>query len=312
MYIMVPLKIDASNLQSSTIAEPDIGSGEALWVSGQAYAVGNRVIRLETHRVYECVKAVDAPALARTPESAPDYWLDVKPTNKWAFADDQINTATQAANTLTLVLRPGFINALALYGVDAFEVDVTVREEPGGAITHQSTNVMQETPEDWYEWLFSPITPLNTLVIDGLLPDPMSEVTVTLRAGTPAELAKLGMLVAGDLRSLIGESAWGGTEDGASAEPFTYSYINTDKFGVTQIQKRHSATNLKASVKMEREYADQATQTLRKVLGVPAAFIVAPGIGGFTELSAFGLGSGRIVYDNVNTASANIEVQGLI
>lgn len=310
MYIMLPLALDASNVTSNTVPEPDASMGEVAWAAG-TYAVGDRRIRTSTHRVYECVQTVDASVSSRPPEELPAYWNDEGPTNRWAFADEEVNTQTQALGELTVVVRPGFVNAIALYGLDGAEAEITVRSSPGGPILHQQEYSLQEPPEDWYEWLFSPIAPLATLTIHNLLPEPDAEVTITIRAGSSGALAKLGMVVLGDLRPWIGGSDWGGTEDGASVEPITYSYISTDKFGKTTIQRRHSATNLRVSVKFDRAYADQATSLLRKVLGVPCAFIVAPGQAGFAELSAFGLGSGRLVYDH-NIVTAQLDVQGMI
>ena len=63
------------------------------------------------------------------------------------------------------------------------------------------------------------------------------------RAGTAVEL---GMIVVGDYRSLLDEAEWGGTEQGARAEPVTYSYIKTEDDGTVTIKRRHAATSMRA------------------------------------------------------------------
>src|SRR5450830_645245 len=73
MNILVPLTITEAMLADCNIAEP--AASEVEWVSGTAYALGDRRIRKSTHRIYECVKAV-AGGRAVLPEVDAEYWLD--------------------------------------------------------------------------------------------------------------------------------------------------------------------------------------------------------------------------------------------
>ena len=51
MNILVPLTITDALLADCNIAEPAVGELE--WLSGAAYALGERRIRKTTHRLYE-------------------------------------------------------------------------------------------------------------------------------------------------------------------------------------------------------------------------------------------------------------------
>jgi hypothetical protein len=84
MKLLVPKPITAARIAAgTTIAEP--AAGETLWVSGGTYALGDKRIRVETHRVYEAVQASTGRTIA--PELDGTYWKDMGPTLRWAPFD---------------------------------------------------------------------------------------------------------------------------------------------------------------------------------------------------------------------------------
>lgn len=305
MNVLVPLAITDVMLTSSTVAEP--AAGESAWVSGGTYALGDQVIRTSTHRIYEALQA--HTGRTALPEVDTDYWLDVGPTQRWAAFDNLISTPSETTGTLTYVLRPGFFNAISLYGLNGDTISITIKDAPGGTVFYTYTGGLTETVPDWYEWLFSPIKPLSKLVLKDILPYPDPELTLTIAAGSGITVG-VGMVVIGDYRAIFGDGDWGGTEHGASAEPVTYSYIKTDAFGVTSIVRRHSATDLRVRVVMPREFADYALATVQEVLDVPACWI-ATDAAGYAGLNVFGLGSGALTYDSFNNAVFALSVKGM-
>lgn len=122
MKVIPPISI-TSSMFTSTVSEPS--AGETAWVSGSGYAVGARVIRTSTHRVYECIATVTAATAASTttPEasvtSITPYWADAGPTNKYAMFDLYRNSATTPGTTaMTVVCTPGQrIDSVALMGM---------------------------------------------------------------------------------------------------------------------------------------------------------------------------------------------------
>lgn len=306
MQVLVPTPITDSLLASSTIAEP--AAGETAWVSGGTYALGDRRIRTQTHSVYEALIAHSGRTA--TPETDPVYWLDLGPTQRWALFDTTVSTQSAVVTPLTVVLRPGNFNALALYGLDGGTLTVTVKDMPGGAVVHSHTEDLAATPLDWYDWAFGRIRPLSKVVLSGLTPYPEAELTVSVTAGTGVTV-KAGMLIVGDCRSLLGEGDWGGTEYGATAELVDFSYIKTDDFGNTAIKKRRNATDMRAKIILPRDQADPALDTLQEVLAVPCAW-VATDAAGYTGLNVFGLGSGSMSYDSHAHAVLSIYVKGLV
>lgn len=306
MNVLIPLKITDAMLASSTIAEP--AAGETAWVSAGTYAVGDVRIRTTTHRKYKALTAHTGKT--ELPENDATNWLDIGPTTKWAPFDSEVSTQASIVTPMTYVLKPGFFNAIALYGLDGASISVTVKDQTGGNVVYTYTSDLQEPPADWYEWLFSPIKPLTKLVLRDIVPYPDAELTITITAAAGVTV-KAGIIAVGDMRPLIGDAEWGGTEAGATAEPVDYSYIKTELDGTTKIVKRRAATDMNVRVVMPRTSADYALATVQEVLSVPAAWI-ASDAPGFAGLNVFGLGTGSMSYDSFGHAIFSIKVKGLV
>lgn len=303
MNILIPIEITDAMFTSSTIAEPD--ATETAWVSAAAYVVGDLRIRTTTHRVYECVQA--HTGRAQLPEVDSAYWLDIGPTLKWAALDTEESTPSTDTVALTMVLLPGFFNAVSLYGLVGDSIQLVTREAPAGAIVDDSGVVsLVEDSIDWYEWLFSPIRQKDKFVRTGIPPSPTAEITITITGAT----ASCGLLAIGDLRPLAA-TAGGGTRRGAKAEPVTYSYIKRYPDGTTKIERGNAATDMRAEVFLALADADSALLAVQEVLDMPVAFI-ATTAAGFAGLNVFGLGSGSLSYDGAGHAILSMYVKGAV
>lgn len=306
MNILIPTPITDAMLVSSTIAEPS--AAETAWVSGTNYVVGDVRIRTTTHRRYEAQAAITGSTTP--PEDDPTRWLDVGPTDRWALFDSEVSTQSRITTPLSYVLRPGFFNAIGLAGLDGALLTITVKDAPGGTVVDTRTLDLTEPPLDWYDWAFGRINALSKVVVDGFVPYPDAEVTLTITAATGVSVGA-GMLLLGDFVPLAGQGPFGGVQQGASAEPITYSYIATDEFGTTSIKRRKATTDLRCEVVMPRSEADNAVAVLQRVLDVPAFFVPAQAPG-YSGLIVFGLGGGSVRYDSFNVAIASVFVKGMI
>lgn len=306
MKVLIPTPITDAMLTSSTIAEP--AAGETAWVSGGTYALGDRRIRTGTHRIYEC--GVAHSGRTTPPETDTAYWFEYGPTAKWAMFDTQVSTQSTITTPLTVVLQPGNFNALALYGLDGGTATITVKDSPGGTTVFSKTVDLTAPPIDWYDWAFGTIRPLTKIFIDGIIPSPTAELTISITAG-PGVTVKAGMLVIGDFISLIGESAWGGAKYGASAEPVDFSYIKTDDYGNTSIVKRRNATDMRVQLTLPNSETDFALSVLQQVLSVPCSW-VATDAANYTGLNVFGLGSGSVIYAGPEHSEISLYIKGLV
>jgi len=304
MNILIPIEITDAMLSSCSVAEP--AAGETVWTAG-TYSVGDRRIRTTTHRIYECVAAVSG---STPPESDATHWLDAGPTARWAAMDSYISTQTTATTALTYVLRPGFFDAIALYGLTGISLQITLKDSPGGAVVYSDTVLLEEDPLDWWDWAFGQPKPLTKWFVKDLTLYADPELTITITAAS-GEAVGLGMLVIGSLTPMVGDSTWGGTQQGASATPQTYSYIAYDDFGNVTIKRRPAATGMSFKVSMPREQADFALALVQRVLDIPCACI-ATDAPGYQGLNVFGLISGSMSYDTFGTATFSGSVKGMI
>ncbi len=304
-YILVPIKIVDSMVTSSDVTEP--ASGETAWVSGSNYIVGDQRIRTQTHRVYTCIK--DATGRTTAPEDDPMYWSDSRATLKWAMYDTQVTSQTVKASSLTVVIKPGFSNAIALYNLTGTHIEITVKDQTGGAIIKHHDADLYEPFPDWYEWLFAPYRDLKKIILSDITPYEPMEYTITVTNG--GGTAGIGMVCVGDLRSMSPSGLTSGTQYGAAVEPVDYSYIKTDDYGNTRIVRRSSTTSLRASVFLSHIDVDYAISLLQEVLAVPVAF-VAVDASGYSNANVFGLVSGSVEYAGPNHAIASLNVKGLI
>lgn len=309
MNIIIPTQIAAAMIGAATsIAEPS--ASETAWAAATAYAVGDVRIRSTTHRKYRCAVA-HTSAASPVPEGDPTRWVDIGPTDLWAPFDRYTNTRAMSVTSITYVLNPGYVNALALYGLIGTQYSITIKAAPGGAVIYSKTGYLTQAPQNWYEHLFVTPSPIEKLVLQNLPIRPTAEITITITAAAGQPVG-IGMIVVGDFTPLVGDAAeWGGVQYGATAEPVTYSYINTDEFGTTTIVRRHAATNMRCVVRMPRAFADMALQRLQSVLDQPVACIATTS-SGYDGLNVFGLISAAPVsYDSFNVASIDITVKGL-
>lgn len=307
MKFISPLSITDTMIASGTTV-PEPAASETAWTSGGTYAIGDKRILASTHRVYLCIQA--STGRTQTPDVDVEYWRDDGPTQRWAPFD--IYTSTPATNTtsVTYVLRPGYVNALALYGLVGTRLTVTLKDAPGGAVIYSHDGPLFEYQPSWYEYLFVAPRAITQFSVTNLPIRPDVELTISVSAASGQPVA-IGMITLGDLIDLVGMDGDGGTEYGASAEPVSYSYIKTDDFGTTTIVRRHKATGLTASVALPQQAADEALRQIQQVLDVPVAWI-ATSSPGYQGLNVFGLATARLVYETAATAKLQLTVKGLI
>lgn len=302
LSVLIPVPITDVMLISTNVAEGDY----PIWSNSKTYAVGERCINTQTHRIYESLKAgnlnKDPASVINQTGSAP-WWLDVGPTNRWAAFDSQVSTQTKET-MIKYVLKPGNINSIYLGGLDAEQLIITVRDRPGGDIIYQCTDPLESSmPGDYYEYCFSRFEPQRDFIVTELPPFFNCEITIELSrlSGNCA----CGIIVFGDFVPL------GRTQYGVKVKPKSYSVIKTDDWGNTKILKRKSARDLSGSALLNIEDSESVNQCLTSVLDTPCVWVAA-NVKKYSSLRVFGIGSGEICYDMPKDCSLTVNVQGVI
>lgn len=299
LSVLVPIPITDSNLTSSTVPENDYPA----WAAATPYAIADRVIK--GHRIYEAVRANTSkdPTLEIN-QGAGRFWINLAPTNRYAMFDNEVSTQTIIPTTLTVVLHPGPFNSAFLAGLDGEQLQITVKDAPGGNVTESiNTTLEGSAPSDYWEHFYDPFKPATDYLLTDIDPYHNAEITVTI-SRTSGDV-KVGVLVVGDNRPL------GTTLKGATAEPRSFNFIKTDEFGNTTIKKRKNARDMAVSGYVPIEEANTVLETLTDVLGVPAV-LSGTNLPEYSGLRGFGLVKGRLVYDGVDSATLSVTLEGLI
>jgi len=239
MKVIPPIPLTTAMLTASTVPEAD----HPAWAAATAYAVGARVIRTSTHRIYERLVAGTTPT---APESDPVNWLDVASTNRWAMFDLQRNsqtvvTATPTA-TITVSITPGQrVDSIALMGLDADSVTISMTS--GGQPVYSHTQALQlRRTGSWTQYFFGRFRYRKSVIKFDLPPYADGIITVSLSSARGA--VKCGALVLGQAQFV------GSTLVDPESDRLTFSSVDRDAFGNATLRKVGTAPKTTQTVFM--------------------------------------------------------------
>lgn len=232
MRMLVPAVIDASKITSTNVSEDDF----AEWDNGTAYTTGDRVIKAAEHLVYEALTdhtGTDPTGDVDSATGIGTNWIRVGATNRHKPFDGFIAQAASQANEIRYTLTPGELcDGLALFGVDAAEVQLIVTDPQEGEVYNETKSLISDVNiVDWYAWFFSPLQLDEEILFADLppYPDASFEVIVTNPGGT----VEIGQIILGQDYQL------GTTTTKTSLSTEDFSTFERDTFGrVSNIVER--------------------------------------------------------------------------
>lgn len=293
MKVIKPALIGAAQLVSSSVPENDYPA----WDAVTAYAVGQRVVY--EGKVYE---SIQAPNTNVVPTADPLYWMRIGPTNRWAMFDSEISTQTSAAGEIAVVIKPGFVNGLALFGLEGSNIAVEVKDGPDGEVVYSHEQTLDGSiVTDWYQYFFEPIEQMDEVVLTGLPPYTNAHISVRITGLAP----KCGILAAGNVYQI------GRTQRGASAGITDYSRKDTGPTGSTTFVKRRYSKRMRAPILIENVSLNKTQRVLASLRATPCVWIGTDSPG-YQPLTVFGFYrdfSIDIAY--TNHSFCNLEIEGL-
>jgi hypothetical protein len=271
MKVVKPIAITGAVLLSSTATET-----YAEYNPATTYALGDKATLASTGKLYETIQA---PNLAHAPDVSPLWWTAAGPSNKQAMFDTELSTQTAQASPLTTVLKPGYVNSLALFGLEGDTLAVTVRDALAGAVVYSKTISLDGTIiADWYQYFFEPNVQLGEVVLTDLPPYGDAHITVALSgSGT----VKCGQLTLGTAYAL------GGTQYGANAGIIDYSRKDTSATGATTFVRRRFSKRMSASLMLDTAQINKVQRVLADLRATPCAWIGSD-VAGYEPLTLFG------------------------
>jgi hypothetical protein len=295
--------VTGSGLIWSDVQENDY----PLWNAATSYTVGQRVIRITTHKVYENILAGIHSGL---PENTPTRWLEVSPTNRWKLFDQTIGTSTEKATSMTYVLKAGRINSVALLALDAASVDIALSTN-GEVVYSGSADLLSgNTVGDWYQYFYEPIYQKDSLVVTSLVDaallnlPALGEAILTITIKYPSQVAKIGALVVG-LSSFLGL-----TQYAPSVGIIDYSKKETDEFGNTQVIVRTYSKRMQAETIIKNETVDNVSRVLSIYRSTPLVWVGTDNI--FNSLVVYGFCKDwEITVREPTVSSLRLDIEGL-
>lgn len=278
-------------LISSSVPETDYG----VWESTTTYTLGARVIK--SHRQWESAQAGN---LNHDPASAGlSWWIDLGPTNRMAMFDDKVGTQTVTPLSLTVVLAPGRIDALALLQVAAALATVTMTIGADVVYEREVSLIDDSGITDWYAYFFEPIRPKDYVVITDL--PVYGEAITTINLSKPAGDVACGMAIVG-LKSHLGD-----TLINPSVGINDYSKKSTDDFGNTTLVPRSFSKRMSVKLIVDNSEIDRIHADFSDIRATPVVWI---GDEEYSSLLVYGFYRDfeiDIAYANFSYCSLNIE-----
>lgn len=299
MDIIRPVVVTDAVLDSSNVPEDDHDE----WSAGTSYTVGNRVILLSTHRIYE---AVGSSTGVNPATDDGTNWLDIGATNRFKAFDQKISDPVIQLDSIqyTLTDDNSIPTAVALFGVKGVSATVKVTDALEGVVFEETKSLLDSDEVfDWFSYFFEDINFVRTILFTNLPPYRGATVEVTVTQ-TTGEIAELGQLVFGYLLDL------GLTTYGTAISIQDFSRKETDAFGNFIVVERAFSNLVDFDVRLP-------TQTAGRVRRILADFRATPIVYIGNEDSSFGTvvyGFYRnfdITLDTPSLSFAAIEVEGL-
>jgi hypothetical protein len=244
MSIIKPTVLTDAMLVSSSIPETEY----SLWNAATSYTVGQRVIRLTTHHVYENLIAGVNSGLpeANTTGTTP-RWLDIGADNTWAMFDNKVGTVSTATTSLTVVTTPGSVSGIGLLGLVGKQCIVSMKNQTGGTVVYTKTVPLDGTIiTSFYDWFFEDYVQLSDITLTDL-PGQYTNPEITLSVTSTGSVG-CGTYSFGKLYPL------GSTQYGSTVGIISYSVKTYDTFGNITIVKR--ANSKRNSLKVMTAKAD--------------------------------------------------------
>lgn len=235
-----------------------------VWNSGTTYAVGDTVLFLSNHKVYQSSVAGN---VNHTPPNTA-FWIEVGSDNRWRMFDQSVTSQTSVANSVIVAITPGVrIDSIIALNCSAATITINGVDPVFGNFYSRKISMTSFSGiNDWYEYFYEPILQvIDTALTD--IPVAYSTATFTISINTPSGNPAIGGLILG-LSKEIGTS-----EIGAKVGTIDYSVKTKDAFGNLVITPRSFSKRADFNVYVPTENVDDVSNLLTTYRTVPVVYI---------------------------------------
>ena len=301
LSVVQPVQLTDAMLISTDVAEND----HPQWASGTTYAVGDRVILVSTHKIYESLQDANT---GNDPRTALTFWIEVGPTNRWAAFDSSVSTKTVTDGgsppTISYTIRPGqAVNSVAVLNVtNATKLTITLEDPTFGVVyTKEVDFSFFPLSSDWYAWFFGQKRQATQDVALDLPAYPSADLKIEFE-GNP-QLA-VGVIMFGQ------QQRFGlGIRYGARVGIQDYSRKQTNEFGETELFVRAFAKRASFDLFIDAGEVDALQNFLASIRATPVLWV---GSNDFESTVLFGFYKNfDILISYPEHADCSLEIEGL-
>lgn len=220
MKMIEVLPITNTEFLSSTVPETD----HAAYAAGTTYNIGDRVIVVATHSIYESVTNGNSGNDPTTDNGT--NWVLISATNRWKAFDSKIADQTVFTGDMVYNLSPSItVDALAFLNVQAGSIRVWVRNDALTETYYDQTYSLIDTTEviDWFSFFFSGVDYDSEFIVSGVPGYVGNQIRVEVQVVSGDSY--IGEIILGKLQSL------GETSPGTSIGIRDFSTKERDTFG---------------------------------------------------------------------------------
>ena len=263
LIVIKPVAITDAMLTDTDVTEADYAAYSAV----TTYALGDRVIVVATHKIYESLQASNLNHDPTLTASAA-WWLEVSPTNRWKLFDTSSSTQTSKATSMYYTITPGMaFDGLAALNVSADSVRIRVTDPTEGLVYDQTTNLIGAIPApSWYDYLFGTVNDEDRVIALDLPPYPAANVRVDFAAASGN--VSCGVLLLG-YQVAFGE----GIELGARGGILDYSRKETNSWGDRVLTQGAWADRADWTIKVPRNELNSVRRSLVAFRATPCLWV---------------------------------------
>lgn len=296
MKVLIPVAIGEPALLQSSLPETD----HPAWLANTTYAADARCVH--QHRIWISARANN---VNQEPGKAKEWWVDERPTNRWAMFDQSPGTTSSATGSLSVTLRPkGWVNAVALLAITCRTARVQVLAADGSTVLFDRTQDLPGiTRTSWHAWFMRDrFRVAGDLVFENLPRRVTGSIVVTLRG--PGAVS-LGVLVAGVQHN------FGMTVDEAESGLVDHSRVLIDDFGGVSITRRGTSRTGRFSLLIFNHDLPRIVALREAVSSLPCVWSGTDARHLRSALLAYGLATRMpITVKGLVHATAALEIQG--
>ena len=268
------------------------------------YQAGDRVILLDTHKLYEATaENRDNPSVGV--DLVPPTWVEVSSSNRYRAFDESITSVATGETPLTFEIKPGevFDSFVALNVAGASSALVTVTDPEDGLIYEREVSLVDNsTIADWYSYLWNGFSYKSDFALFDL---PLYSSATAHVSFFGDGLISVGALVTGP-SIVLGQAV-----HGTSIQQLDFSTVDEDDFGNIKITKRPGAKLVNYDVSTQKSQLNYVYRELEKLSGVATVWSGTDNIQDETLVYGYHRDN-NITLDTPTLCQVTIQVRGLI